>query len=80
MLDAASAQHGPCRVVGVAPVGQQQIGVTTCHTGLGGGNGDGFEHIPQHRIVTGLTRRDQDRQRPAPAIDGQMDLGGQATP
>jgi hypothetical protein len=78
--DPAAAQRGPGAVMGVSLIGQQQVRALAGPTAGRPADGDGIQDREQVRVVPGLALAEQDGQRPATAVNGQMNLGAQPAP
>jgi hypothetical protein len=72
--DPPPAQRPPGRVVRIALVGDQHVRPLPRQARTAVVHPDRIQDRQQLRVVTGLARCQPDRQRPATAIDRQMDL------
>lgn len=76
--DAASPQVGAVRAGGVRLVGGDRAG-PGARAADRSANPDALQHRDEAGVVGGLTRGDDERQRPAPAVGREVGLGGQTT-
>ena len=66
--------------MGVSLIGQQQVRALAGPSAGRPADGDGVQDREQVGVVPGLATAKQHRQRPAAAVDGQVDLGAQPAP
>lgn len=75
--DPALAQVGADLAGGITLVGDQPIGTYPGPARAGPGDADGFDDLDQAGAVVDVAAGDDERQRQASSVTGEMDLGGQ---
>jgi len=76
--DAPTAEPGADRFRAVALVAQDVIGPNAGTAGSEPGHPDRLHHGGEAGAVVGVAAREDEAERPAPAVAGQVDLAGQA--
>ena len=77
MGDPALAQVGTDLAGGITLVGDQPVGADPGPAAPGAGDADGFDDLDQAGAVVDVAARDDEGQRSAPSVTGEMHLGGQ---
>jgi hypothetical protein len=77
--DTSAAQAVPAGPVAVGLVRGEAVGILAGPSRPGTRNEDLVEHRLELSAVCSLSGRDDQGQRPAPAVGAQVDLGGEAT-